>query len=166
MKVASTKACKQLANNQTMITCSNTIHVASLALLALSASLPAQVHYQPNGSPWTQRASSGPDAEVPGWFYNLGITGLRAQLVADDPKVLFVKYVFPKSPADSLIQAEDRIIGAGGQLFKNEHQNGYGMKLFGAVGPISEFADALEACQSATGKGKLCLLYTSDAADE
>jgi hypothetical protein len=37
----------------------------------------AQVHYHDNNSPWGQRA----DAEVPGWFYNLGITGLRAQLV-------------------------------------------------------------------------------------
>jgi hypothetical protein len=133
------------------------IRTASLALLGLSASLQAQVHYHPNGSPWTQRATSGPDAEVPGWFYNLGITGLRAQLVADEPKALLVKYVFPKSPTNDMVEAEDRIIGVGGQLFKNEHQNGYGMKVFGSVGPISEFADALEACQSPTGKGKLAL---------
>ena len=133
------------------------IRVAGLALLGLSVALQAQVHYQPNGSPWTQRAPSGPDAEVPGWFYNLGITGLRAQLGADEPKALLVKYIFPKSPASGLVEVEDRIIGAGGQLFKNEHQNGYGMKVFGAVGPISEFADALEACQSAAGKGKLAL---------
>ena len=132
--------------------------ITSLILLGMAASLQAQVHYRENGQPWAQRAASGPDAEVPGWFYNLGITGLRAQLVADDPKVLLIKYVFPKSPADGQVQAEDRIIGAGGQLFKNEHLNGYGMKLFGAVGPISEFADALEACQSKTGKGKLSLM--------
>jgi len=133
------------------------IRTTGLALLGLSASLPAQVHYRENGQPWIQRATSGPDAEVPGWFYNLGITGLRAQLVAEEPKVLLIKYVFPKSPADGLIQAEDRITGAGGQLFQHEHQNGYGMKVFGAVGPISEFADALEEAQSPAGKGKLAL---------
>jgi hypothetical protein len=140
-----------------MIALAPCIPCACLALLALSSPLQAQVHYHPNGSPWTQRAASGPDAEVPGWFYNLGITGLRAQLIAGEPKALLIKYVFPKSPADGLIQAEDRIIGAGGQLFKNEHQNGYGMKVFGAVGPISEFADALENCQNPAGKGKLAV---------
>jgi hypothetical protein len=56
-------------NNQTMLARTHPIRIASLALLALSAPLPAQVHYQPNGSPWTQRASSGSDAEVPVWFY-------------------------------------------------------------------------------------------------
>jgi len=133
------------------------IRLISLVLLGLTAALQAQVHYRPTGQPWTQRAATGPDAEVPGWFYNLGITGLRAQLIAEEPKVLLIKYVFPKSPADGLIQAEDRIIGAGGQLFKNDHINGYGMKIFGADGPISEFADALETCQSAAGKGQLAL---------
>ena len=50
--------------------------------VCLSSTLQAQVHYEKN-HPWDQRAGSGPDAKVPGWFYNLGITGLRAQLVAD-----------------------------------------------------------------------------------
>ena len=59
-----------------MIARSHSIRVASLALLGLSAPLPAQVHYQENGSPWTPRAASGPAAAVPGWFYNLCITGL------------------------------------------------------------------------------------------
>ena len=135
----------------------SSIRITGLAMLGLSTPLQAQVHYYENGQPWIQRAASGPDAEVPGWFYNLGITGLRAQLIADEPKALLIKYVFPKSPADGLVQAEDRIIGAAGQLFRNEHQNGYGMKVFGAVGPISEFADALESCQGTTGMGKLVL---------
>ena len=55
----------------------------SLCLLGLSASLHAAVDYSEDGQqPWSQRADSGPDAEVPGWFYNLGITGMRAQLMA------------------------------------------------------------------------------------
>jgi hypothetical protein len=96
----------------------------------------AQVHYYENGSPWNRKANSGPDANVPGWFYNLGITGLRVELTADQPKTLLVRYVFPDSPAHRKILAGDRIVGVDGNLFTNAHQNGYGMKVFGAVGPI------------------------------
>ena len=131
--------------------------LAGLLLLCFVTPLQAQVHYHDNDSPWGQRAGSGPDAEVPGWFYNLGITGLRAQLIEDQPKALLVKYVFPKSPADGHVQAGDLIIGAGGQLFQEPHRNGYGERVFGADGPISEMAQVLEECQSADGQGKLPL---------
>ena len=151
------KAIKQFPGNRTMIARSHPIGIACLALLGLSASLQAQVHYQDSGSPWSNRADSGPDAEVPGWFYNLGITGLRAQLVADEPKALLVKYVFPKTPASGQVAVGDVITGAGRKPFAHPHRNGYGMKVFGADGPISEFADALEACQGAASKGKLAL---------
>ncbi len=124
--------------------------------LCLSSTLPAQVHYEKN-HPWDQRAGSGPDAKVPGWFYNLGITGLRAQLSADEPKALLIKYVFPKSPADGQVKTGDLVIGAGGRMFKEPHRNGYGENVFGADGPISEFAQALEECQSADPKGMLPL---------
>ncbi|MDA7901554.1 hypothetical protein N9B48_00865, partial [bacterium] len=67
----------------------------------------AQVHYYENGSPWNRKANSGPDANVPGWFYNLGITGLRVELTADQPKTLLVRYVFPDSPAHRKILAGD-----------------------------------------------------------
>lgn len=131
--------------------------LTSVISLGLTASVEAQVHYHDNDSPWGQRAESGPDAEVPGWFYNLGITGLRAQLVADHPKALRVKYVFPKSPADGHVQIGDLIVGAGGQMFQQPHRNGYGEKVFGAHGPISELARVLEECQGADGQGKLSL---------
>ena len=136
---------------------SNTVHLACLALLSLSAPLQAQVHYHDNDSPWGQRADSGPDAEVPGWFYNLGITGLRAQLVADEPKALLIKYVFPDSPASGHVEIGDLIVGAGGQMFQEEHRNGYGESVFGADGPISELANVLEECQDVEGKGMLSL---------
>ena len=125
-----------------------------LCLLGLSASLHAAVDYQEDGQPWSQRADSGPDAEVPGWFYNLGITGLRAQLVAKEPKTLLIKYVFAKTPASGLVEIGDVITGVGGKPFVNPHRNGYGMEIFGADGPILELADALELCQSEVGKGK------------
>ena len=131
--------------------------VVWLTVLSRATSLHAQVHYHDNDSPWGQRADSGPDAEVPGWFYNLGITGLRAQLVEEEPQALLIKYVFPGSPGSSHVETGDFIIGAGGQLFKEPHRNGYGENFFGADGPVSEMAKVLEECQSGDGKGNLSL---------
>jgi hypothetical protein len=127
-------------------------------LLGLATPLPAQVHYHDNDSPWNQRVGAGPDADVPGWFYNLGLTGVRAKLVADDPKALLVQYVFPRSPGDGQVAVGDLIVGAGGRMFQQPHRNGYGEQVFGADGPISELADALEACQGTAGEGRLDLI--------
>ena len=63
---------------------------AVLAALA-SPTASAQVHYFPDGRPWSQRADGGPDAEVDGWYYNLGITGLRVQLIEEAPTHLLVE---------------------------------------------------------------------------
>jgi hypothetical protein len=123
--------------------------------LLLATSATAQVHYHPDGNPWKQRASSGPDAEVDGWYYNLGVTGLRVQLLEEAPKQLLVKHVFDGTPAARKVRVGDRIVGAGGERFATEHQNGYGMDKFGPQGPILEFAKELEACQGKEGKGKL-----------
>jgi hypothetical protein len=121
--------------------------------------LPAvgQVHYR-DGSPWNRKANNGPDAQVPGWFYNLGITGMRAELVADDPKVLVIRHVLDKTPASGKIKVGDRVVGVNGKAFKNAHKNGYGMDVFGADGPILELATALEASLSKEAGGKLALL--------
>jgi hypothetical protein len=124
--------------------------------VCLASPAQAQVDYRKE-SPWDQRAESGPDAKVPGWFYNLGITGLRARLVADEPKALLIKYVFPKSPADGRVKTGDLVVGAGGRPFQEKHRNGYGEKVFGADGPVAELATALEECQRAERKGKLAL---------
>ena len=135
--------------------------LVGLAFLCLASPSRAQVDYGKD-SPWDQRAESGPDAEVPGWFYNLGITGLRAQLVADQPKALLIKYVFPGSPADGHVQIGDLIAGAGGRMFREEHRNGYGENVFGAHGPISELARVLEECQGNGRDGKLALTVRRD----
>lgn len=132
-----------------------TFRLASFLLLC-HAPLTAQVDFSKD-SPWNQRAHSGPDAEVPGWFYNLGITGLRAQLLDEEPKALLIRYVFPGSPADRHVKKDDFIVGAGGKMFQAKLRNGYGEKVFGADGPIAEFAQALEECQSPDRKGKLAL---------
>ena len=129
---------------------------AVLAMSLAASKVMAQVAYDGRG-PWNQRAESGPDAKVPGWFYNLGLTGIRAESVADEPKALLVKYVFPTTPASKVIKVDDKIIGAGGKLFQHGHRNGYGMEIFGADGPVAELAEALETCQGKSGTGKLPL---------
>lgn len=123
--------------------------------LALSALASAQVDYDSSGHPWKQRAESGPDASVPGWFYNLGLSGLRVELSEKAPTHLLVRFVFKGSPADGKIEVGDALIGAGGQAFVVPHRDGYGMDKFGAHGPILDFANALEACQGAEGDGQL-----------
>ncbi|HMN95163.1 MAG TPA: DUF6288 domain-containing protein [Phycisphaerales bacterium] len=166
----------------------------SAAVPAISATVLAQVHYHEDGQPWKQRAGTGPDAEVPGWFYNLGITGIRVELVADEPKALLVRHVFAGSPASGVVRLGDLIVGAGAAggaggaaaaeaaedsgrpggdegtagreslLFRHPHRNGYGESVFGAHGPISEFAAALETAQGprARDAGKLALLLRRD----
>ena len=57
----------------------------SLWLLALASPAIAQVDYREN-QPRSQRADSGPDALIPGWYYNLGLTGIRAELVENQAK--------------------------------------------------------------------------------
>jgi len=129
----------------------------ALGLLAFVGPANAQVHYHKDGNPWKQRARRGPDAEVDGWYYNLGITGIRVELVADSPKELIVRHVFEGSPAHKKVKVGDSIIGAGGKRFREEHKNGYGMDKFGPDGPIFEFAEALEKAQAKSEKGKLKL---------
>ena len=133
------------------------ISALPLTFLLLMTTATAQVHYHKDGNPWKQRAGRGPDAEVDGWYYNLGITGIRVELIEDAPDELLVKHVFAGSPADRKVLVGDHILGAAGRSFEGYHQNGYGMEKFGAEGPISEFAHALEQSQGKTEKGKLKL---------
>jgi hypothetical protein len=120
-------------------------------LLFTSTVVQGQVHYE-GDRPWKQQAHAGPDAAVPGWFYNLGITGLRARLVPDRPRALRIEYVFPNSPAAGQVQVGDWIVGAGRRAFQEPHRNGYGEKVFGGDGPITEMASVLEACQGTSGE--------------
>ena len=131
----------------------NKMKLCAFLFLIFSFSAVAQVDYIDDGRPWKNRTNRGPDAEVPGWYYNLGITGIRARLVPDRPKTLLVKYVFKKSPAYGKVKTGDYITGAGGREFKKPHVDGYGMDKFGPQGPIEEFAFALEKSQGWAGKG-------------
>jgi hypothetical protein len=114
----------------------------------------AQVHYYPDGRPWSQRTNSGPDKVAPGWFYNLGVTGIRIELVEDAPTHLVVRHVFEGSPAAGMVKIGDHIVGAGGRSFQEPHRNGYGMSVFGPDGPILDFAKALQTALGAKGENK------------
>ena len=117
----------------------------------------AQVHYKDDGHPWNTRIKKGPDAEVPGWYYNLGVTGIRVQLDPVYLKALQVKYVFAKSPASKKVYVNDLIVGVNGKNFQKDHLNGYGMDKFGAQGPIEEFAHVLDKAQTFQSRGYLTL---------
>lgn len=127
-----------------MIRISASVLLCLLAAAGLVGPATAQVHYHPNGRPWTIQARSGPDAEVEGWLYNLGLTGIRVKLIEEEPTHLVVGHVFEGSRAEGKVRVGDHIIGAGGRPFQTPHQNGYGMKVFGPEGPIADFAAALE----------------------
>lgn len=131
-------------------------------ILSLAAQVHAQVHHHPDGQPWKNGTRNGPDAAVPGWFYNLGTTGMRVQLSDERPKHLLVRYVFEDSPAHRKVRAGDWILSAGGKRFETPHKNGYGMGRFGPEGPILDFAVALEKGQSSKGKGRLDLRIERD----
>lgn len=131
-------------------------------LLVSAAGAAAQVHYFPDGRPWKQRAGGGPDAVVDGWYYNLGLTGIRVQLVQEEPTRLLVKHVLADSPAEGKVEVGDWIVGAGGKRFLEPHENGYGMDRFGAEGPVLAFAEAHEAAQSRSRKGRLALSLLRD----
>jgi hypothetical protein len=110
-----------------------------------------------DGATWKKTTSKGPDAQVPGWYINLGITGARAKIPDDQPKVLEVMYVFEGTPAAAGLKVGDKIIGANGRRFAEAHKFGYGVSKFGYEGPMMDFGNALEASAGKVLKGKLVI---------
>ncbi|MBM82544.1 MAG: hypothetical protein CMJ78_18425 [Planctomycetaceae bacterium] len=104
--------------------------------------------------PWNRTTKVGPDAKTGGWYLNLGITGARAMIRMDAPKVLEVTYVFKGTPADGHLQVGDKITSVNGRAFQQAHKFGYGVKFFGYEGPIMDFGNALEESQGEL-KGQL-----------
>jgi hypothetical protein len=139
-----------------------------LALPLTSLPLAAQVDYNDEENlPWSRTTTVAPDSAVPGWFYNLGITGLRVKLDSAAKRTLVVKYVFAGTPAALAgIQIDDVITGVEGQPFTADHQDGYGPGIFGARGPISEFGNALEAVQGQGDDGILGVTLTRGGATD
>lgn len=135
------------------------IACAAALALVLAWAAPARGIAESGDSPWNVTTKVGPDAQVGGWFVNLGLTGIRARLTAADARAFQVAYVFPDTAAAGKVAVGDRIVGAGGKAFTAAHKHGYGMDKFGAEGPLLELADALERCQAAPGaaRGRLVL---------
>jgi len=101
--------------------------------------------------PWHVTTRAEPDVQAGGWFINLGITGARAKIELDAPKILEVAYVFEDTPAFGKLKVGDKIVGANGKPFTEGHKFGYGPDFFGYEGPIMDFGNALEESQGKPG---------------
>jgi hypothetical protein len=130
--------------------------VRQLSLLALLL-LPIDSAWSLDNTPWGNlRTEVGPDAEVPGWFINLGITGVRAIITKEEPTKLEVMFVFKQSPAFGKLEVGDKITGANTRAFTTAHKFGYGEGKFGYQGPMMDFGNALEESEGKLA-GKLVL---------
>ena len=131
--------------------------LAAWCAVALVLALTTPLVWALDRPPWDKLTTKvGPDAEVPGWYINLGITGARAMIAEAEPKVLLVTFVFKDTPASGKLQKGDKIIGVNGRPFVTAHKFGYGMDKFGYEGPMMDFGNALEESQGQRG-GKLVL---------
>ena len=131
--------------------------IAFIAGLFAAAPVVSQVHYHKDGRPWSVTTKRGPDAIAGGWYYNLGITGMRAVLVEKEPTQLLVKYVFHGTPAHGKVKPGDVLIGANGRKFVTPHRNGYSVEVFGGKGPLRDIGIAIEESQGRKLRGKLSL---------
>lgn len=126
---------------------------AALTVAVLALAMPA---WGLDRVPWNLTTKVGPDADVPGWYINLGVTGARATLTKEEPTALAVTHVFQDSAAFGKLEKEDRIVGANGRMFETPHKFGYGMGKFGYEGPMMDLGNALEESQG-TRDGRLTL---------
>ena len=120
-----------------------------VALMLVGCTLPSAALRKK--ATWNKTTKAQPDAEAGGWYINLGITGARAKITEEAPKVLELAYVFEKTPAAGKLQVGDKITGVNGTPFSVAHKFGYGVDLFGYEGPMMEFGNALEHAQSKLG---------------
>ncbi len=131
--------------------------IFSVVLIFCSSLAYSQVYVSGDGSPWNRTLKDELDQNVPGWFINLGITGIRVDLHPNRLDAMLVQHIMPGSVAQGRIQKGDWIVGAGGRDFVENADLGKFTKL-GGRGPVGEFAIALEACQSSSGNGILNLV--------
>jgi hypothetical protein len=135
------------------------LKVLALCSVLLLAAMPAQGLDRPLWDKLTTKV--GPDAQVPGWYINLGITGARAMITKEEPTKLLVIYVFKSSPAFGKLEKGDKIVGANGNAFVTPHKFGYGVGKFGYEGPMMDLGNALEDSQGKLD-GKLVLEIERD----
>jgi len=127
--------------------------VWTIVILA-AAVLASHAYSMVQDYPWTSKTSYSPDNQVPGSYFNLGPTGIRAKLNSLDFQVM---YVFPGSPAAGQIQAGDYIIGVNGRPFTTAFTFGFPPEYArtGGKGPPLDFGMAIEESESKDGILKL-----------
>ena len=118
------------------------------------------------GGTWEKTTKVGPDAQAGGWFINLGLTGARAKIPEDEPKILEVTYVFEDTPTFGKLEVGDKIVGVNGKPFVTPHKFGYGVDKFGYEGPMMDFGNALEESQGETPAGKLVVAVLRDGQEK
>ncbi|MCP4375306.1 MAG: hypothetical protein GY794_03895 [bacterium] len=133
-----------------------------MLLVICMVCLPAEALREGDKATWSKTTSKGPDAQVPGWYINLGVTGARAKIPDDQPKVLEVMFVFKNTPAAGALKVGDKIIGVNGRRFATAHKFGYGVDKFGYEGPMMDFGNALEVSQGKVLNGKLTVEVMRD----
>lgn len=120
--------------------------VTAICLLAVPLAL--DVHAlkdESNQERWNKPCEKGPDAEVPGFLVNMGPTGARGIL---KERSYVVKYIFRKSPADSVLEIDDEVTGANGKKF-SAHTFGGGQH--GIEGPLQDLGLAIEDSEGSDG---------------
>ena len=105
------------------------------------------VKNEENQGRWEKPATTGPDAEVPGFLINMGPTGARGIL---QKKSFVVKHLFAKSPADGLLQLDDEVYGANGKKFGSHVFGGTNINI-GLEGPIQDLGLAIEDSEGEDG---------------
>jgi hypothetical protein len=133
-----------------------TVSSCGLLGLVLTFALAGHGHALRKRPTWDIQTQAQPDAKAGGWYINLGITGARAKILVEAPKVLEVAFVFEKTPAFGKLQVGDKIVGANGKPFEEAHKFGYGVDFFGYEGPMMDFGNALEESQGQL-EGRLAL---------
>lgn len=99
-----------------------------------------------NQGRWEKPCGSGPDAVVPGFLANMGPTGARGVLKA---RSFVVKYIFPNSPADSVLELNDEVTGVNGKEFSGHTFSGKSHA--GITGPIQDMGLAIEDSEGTDG---------------
>jgi len=98
---------------------------------------------------WNRKSGgTGPDAQVPGAYWNLGPTGIRARQYELH---LEAKYVFPGSPAAGKVNVGDKIVGVNGKRFTCRYNAKQGQGVTENEGPIYEVGMAIEDSEGGDG---------------
>jgi hypothetical protein len=118
------------------------LHLIALIVMSTHA---FALRDEKNQGRWEKPCNGGPDKVVPGFLVNMGPTGARGILTK---RSFVVKFIFPDTPASSVLKLDDEVYGANGKEF-SEHN--FGTKLHGIEGPIQDLGMAIEDSEGGDG---------------